>query len=56
MNELANHPFTGDGKLEQLKHQLAGQWSRRINREHRLIYEVFEINVVIYSAKGHYKD
>lgn len=54
LNELAEHPFTGTGKPEALKHRLSGIWSRRINREHRLVYEVMESAVVIHQAKGHY--
>jgi len=52
--ELTTHPFTGTGKPELLKHNLAGLWSRRINQEHRLVYEVENSTVFIYSAKGHY--
>ena len=55
LEELAEHPFTGTGKPEPLKHSLAGCWSRRISREHRLIYEVDENTVFILSAKGHYE-
>lgn len=55
LEELAEHPFTGTGKPEPLKHNLAGMWSRRINIEHRLIYEVEENKVNILSAKGHYE-
>ncbi len=47
-------PFEGIGKPEPLKHNLAGYWSRRINKEHRLIYEVTDDVVFILSAKGHY--
>lgn len=54
LEELTQHPFTGTGKPEPLKHSLAGFWSRRINREHRLVYEVSEDLVFILSAKGHY--
>jgi toxin YoeB len=54
LNELTEHPFSGTGKPELLKYSLAGFWSRRINREHRLIYEVIEDIVVIHSALGHY--
>lgn len=55
LEELALHPLTGSGKPEQLKHSLAGCWSRRINREHRLVYEVTDNTVFIHSAKGHYE-
>ncbi|MFT7483346.1 MAG: toxin YoeB, partial [Oceanospirillaceae bacterium] len=34
---------------------LAGNWSRRINREHRFVYEVEENKLIIHSLKGHYK-
>ena len=54
LEELTEHPFTGTGKPEQLKYELAGLWSRRINQEHRLVYQVFDDVVVILSAKGHY--
>jgi len=54
LKELANHPFTGTGKPEQLKYSLTGIWSRRINHEHRLVYEVVKNSVLIHSAKGHY--
>ena len=54
LGELEEHPFTGTGKPEQLKHNLSGCWSRRINREHRLVYEVSDDTVFILSAKGHY--
>jgi toxin YoeB len=40
LDECLRHPFTGTGKPEPLKRNLAGWWSRRINREHRLVYRV----------------
>lgn len=52
--ELTEHPFSGSGKPEALKHSLSGYWSRRINKEHRLVYKIFQNKVVIHSAKGHY--
>jgi toxin YoeB len=48
-------PFTGTGKPELLKHKLSGIWSRRINKEHRLIYEVKDDIVFILSVRGHYQ-
>lgn len=56
LEELTEHPTTGSGKPEQLKHDLAGYWSRRINKEHRLVYKILdEYTVWIYSARGHYQ-
>jgi toxin YoeB len=40
IGECLRHPFTGTGKPEPLKRNLAGWWSRRINRGHRLVYRV----------------
>ena len=54
LGEIAFHPFEGTGKPEQLKHKLSGIWSRRINQEHRLIYEVQDDSILIHSVKGHY--
>ena len=54
IKEIAEHPFMGTGKPEQLKYDLTGLWSRRINQEHRLVYEVAENKILIHSAKGHY--
>ncbi len=47
-------PFTGIGKPEPLKYDLSGTWSRRINKEHRLVYEVIDDKIFVLSAKGHY--
>ena len=55
--ELSNNPTIGVGNPEQLKHNLSGYWSRRINKKDRLIYQVIEEPekwVVIISALGHY--
>ena len=51
---IMSDPFTGIGKPEPLKHQFKGYWSRRIDREHRLIYKVTETSVVIISCYSHY--
>ena len=52
--EMQKHPLEGLGKPEALKHDLAGKYSRRINREHRIVYDVSESVIQIYSLKGHY--
>lgn len=56
--ELTETPFQGEGKPEELKHDLNGYWSRRINQKDRIIYRVQEdvVTVFIISATGHYKD
>jgi len=51
-------PYTGIGKPEALKHELSGTWSRRIDKEHRLIYQILEDGIIdilsIISLRGHY--
>lgn len=54
IDEVMRDPFEGIGKPEQLKHALAGAWSRRINDEHRLVYLVDTDDVVILQARFHY--
>lgn len=52
--EIQRHPFEGLGKPEPLKGNYQGCWSRRINDEHRLIYEIKNNIVVVHSCRGHY--
>lgn len=40
IEECQRDPFRGTGKPEPLGGNLTGWWSRRINREHRLVYRV----------------
>jgi toxin YoeB len=54
LEELELHPETGTGKPEQLKENLSGYWSRRINQANRIIYTIEETSVTIYSLRGHY--
>jgi toxin YoeB len=55
IEDIEEHPFEGIGKPEALKYDLSGYWSRRINREHRLVYKVTDTRTIeIYSLKGHY--
>jgi len=55
-HELEEHPKTGAGKPEQLRHDLTGFWSRRLNRKDRIIYEIDEDEAVVtvLSVLGHY--
>ena len=56
VKDIMEQPYTGKGKPEPLKYDLAGKWSRRINAEHRLIYSVNEniITVYVFSMRYHY--
>lgn len=54
LSEITITPFVGTGKPEALKYELAGKWSRRINKEHRLVYEVQDEVVLVHSLKDHY--
>lgn len=57
LEDIAKHPYTGIGKPEPLKYELAGKWSRRINSEHRIIYSVHDdlIEVYVLSMRYHYE-
>lgn len=54
--EIKEHPRTGTGQVEQLKHFKIETWSRRINHEHRIVYHIYEedIEIVVISIYGHY--
>ncbi len=54
IKDIHRTPFEGKGKPEPLKFDLAGFWSRRIDREHRLVYKVEDNEILIYSCRYHY--
>lgn len=54
IDAIIETPFQGIGKPEPLKYNLSGTWSRRIDKEHRLVYEVTENLITVLSMKGHY--
>ena len=54
IRECRRHPFEGIGKPEPLKGDYSGWWSRRIDREHRLVYRVEEATLVIAQCRYHY--
>jgi toxin YoeB len=55
INDIQRNPFSGIGKPEPLKHKFKGLWSRRITKEHRLIYTVSGEEIVIVSCRFHYE-
>jgi toxin YoeB len=54
LDDISRHPFTGIGKPELLKGR-PGQWSRRIDKYHRLIYEVKDGAIKILECGKHYE-
>ena len=54
LKDIARHPFDGISKPEPLKHKYAGFWSRRIDSEHRLIYQCRDDEILIAKCMFHY--
>jgi toxin YoeB len=53
IKDIQKNQYEGIGKPEPLKYDLAGLWSRRIDREHRLVYRVKNNEILIYSCCYH---
>ena len=58
IDELKEHPKTGLGHPEPLKGKPEGRWSREITKKHRLVYRIYETEVIvlILATYGHYED
>jgi toxin YoeB len=54
IRDVQRDPASGIGKPEKLKHELTGCWSRRIDQEHRLVYQVKGEQIRILSCRNHY--
>ena len=54
IEDIQRHPFSGLGKPEPLKRNLRGFWSRRITREHRLVYRIEAGVLQIVQCRFHY--
>lgn len=55
INDIKRNPFDGLGKVEPLKNNLSGTFSRRIDDKNRIVYFVSDNIIFIISCKGHYK-
>ncbi|MBC8147968.1 MAG: Txe/YoeB family addiction module toxin [Bacteroidetes bacterium] len=53
-DDIKKHPHHGIGNPEALKHELSGFWSRRINKEHRLVYKLEYNKIIVISMRFHY--
>jgi toxin YoeB len=58
LQEIIEHPRTDTGQVEQLRGNMQGKWSRRIDKKNRLVYTIDDevVTVEVLSAKGHYDD
>ncbi len=54
IKDSLRNPFEGIGNPEPLKHELQGFWSRRIDKEHRLVYSYTEEELLIVGCRYHY--
>lgn len=54
IEECRRHRYEGTGKPEPLKNDYSGWWSRRIDREHRLVYRVEDDSLIIIQCRYHY--
>jgi toxin YoeB len=54
LQSILQDPYRGVGKPEALKHQLTGYWSRRINKEHRLVYKREGERIIVIALRFHY--
>jgi toxin YoeB len=54
INAITRNPFDGIGNPEPLKHNWSGFWSRRIDHEHRLVYQVNDDHIIILQCRYHY--
>lgn len=51
---IVREPFEGIGKPEPLRHNQAGAWSRRLNKEHRVVYLVLDDRISFLQGRYHY--
>ena len=56
LKECTENPRFGKGKPEQLKFMKEEVWSRKINKQHRMVYQILEDTICILSFWGHYND
>jgi toxin YoeB len=55
LRDIDRNGDAGIGKPELLKHGFQGYSSRRITREHRLVYKVVDTDVRIAACRYHYR-
>ena len=56
IQSIMRTPFEGEGKPEELRGELAGKWSQRIDSQNRIVYLVEDESVTILQCRTHYKE
>ena len=54
VKDIKRQPFNGLGDPEPLKYQWSGYWSRRINKDHRIVYKIKDDQLFIAQCRYHY--
>lgn len=54
IKDIQRQPFSGLGDPEPLRHNWSGYWSRRIDKEHRLVYKVTDDQLYVVQCRYHY--
>ena len=54
IKDIKRNAFAGLGDPEPLKHNWSGYWSRRIDRQHRLVYKVTDETIIVVQCRYHY--
>ena len=54
LKDIKREPFKGLGDPEPLKYNWSGYWSRRITKEHRVVYKVTEHSILVAQCRYHY--
>ena len=54
IKDIQRQPFTGIGDPKPLRHNWSGYWSRRIDKEHRLVYKITDELLIIAQCRYHY--
>jgi toxin YoeB len=54
LKDIIHSPFEGLGKPEALRFDLKGLWSRRIDREQRLVYSIQDDRLTVYACRYYF--
>ena len=54
IKECQRTAIEGVGKPEPLKHGMSGYWSRRITKEHRMVYKMEDDALLVAQLRYHY--